>query len=468
MTLAGDHHTATGRPAPARLPALTVALVLALLVVLPLVGCGEGHSTPQDAGGDEAELAGTDRSPGQKKTSSLVGPGNGRWHEPRTNTTQEDLTEEQREQIAALEGLGYVDGLHGAGLAGVTRSTPSAIQPGLNLLTSAHEPSALLIDQEGTVLHRWRYGFRQVWPDYPGVHRHRSFWRRTHLFDDGSLLAIYEGLGIIKVDVDSKLLWKSSVRAHHAMVPMPDGTLWVLTREARIIPRVDPVKPVLEDFISLLGPDGRELRRISVLEALEGTEFAHFWDGGLGPAKGDIFHTNSLEVLDGSLAHLGPQFARGNFLVSMLILDLIAIIDGQTGKVVWAMQGAFNRQHDPHVLPTGKILLFDNNPRDEASRIVELDPATGEETWVFEGSDADPFYSETCGIAQRLPNGNTLVTESDYGRAFEITRKGDIVWEFYNPFRAGDESQYIATMMEMRRLPADFSPQWLDEGGPDR
>jgi hypothetical protein len=429
------------------------------------------HSKPGRGGSSvAAPPVAQDGKPRRKQGTPLVGPGNGRWHEPRTNTTQADLTDEQREQIEVLEAIGYTDGVHDAGsLAGVTRRDDTAIQPGLNLLTSAHEPSALLIDSRGEVLHGWRYGFRRVWPDYPGVHRHRSFWRRTHLFDDGSLLAIYEGLGIIKLDVNSNLLWKSSVRAHHAMQPMPDGTLWVLTREARVVPRVDPVKPILEDFISLLGPDGQELRRISVLDALENSEFAHYWDGKLGPGKGgDIFHTNSLAVLDESHAHLGPEFAEGNFLVSMLILDLLAIIDSQSGTVVWAMQGAFNRQHDPQILPTGKLMIFDNNMRDGASRVVELDPITGEETWVYEGSDSEPFYSETCGVAQRLPNGNTLITESDYGRAFEITSNGDTVWEYYNPFRAGDEGQYIATMMEMRRLPADFAPAWLEEGSDGR
>ena len=34
--------------------------------------------------------------------------------------------------------------------------------------------------------------------------------------------------------------------------------------------------------------------------------------------------------------------------------------------------------------------------------------------------------------AQRLPNGNTLITESDAGRVFEVTEGGDIVWEFVN------------------------------------
>jgi len=37
------------------------------------------------------------------------------------------------------------------------------------------------------------------------------------------------------------------------------------------------------------------------------------------------------------------------------------------------------------------------------------------------------------GNAQRLLNGNTLITESS-GRFFEVTREGATVWEYINPF----------------------------------
>jgi hypothetical protein len=38
------------------------------------------------------------------------------------------------------------------------------------------------------------------------------------------------------------------------------------------------------------------------------------------------------------------------------------------------------------------------------------------------------------GIAQRLTNGNTLITESSFGRFFEVTSQGEIVWEYVNPY----------------------------------
>jgi hypothetical protein len=69
--------------------------------------------------------------------------------------------------------------------------------------------------------------------------------------------------------------------------------------------------------------------------------------------------------------------------------------------------------------------------------------------------------SATCGTRARLPNGNTLITESDNGRALEVNRGGEVVWEFYNPHRAGKDSELVATLFEMIRLERSFFP-WLE------
>jgi hypothetical protein len=37
------------------------------------------------------------------------------------------------------------------------------------------------------------------------------------------------------------------------------------------------------------------------------------------------------------------------------------------------------------------------------------------------------------GAQQRLPNGNTLITESEAGRLLEVTADGEVVWEYINP-----------------------------------
>jgi hypothetical protein len=38
------------------------------------------------------------------------------------------------------------------------------------------------------------------------------------------------------------------------------------------------------------------------------------------------------------------------------------------------------------------------------------------------------------GAAERLPNGNTHITESATGRLFEVTPGGDVVWEYVIPY----------------------------------
>ena len=50
------------------------------------------------------------------------------------------------------------------------------------------------------------------------------------------------------------------------------------------------------------------------------------------------------------------------------------------------------------------------------------------------------FLSPFISGAQRLANGNTLITEGNFGRIFEVTAEGQLVWEYIsdhftvNPF----------------------------------
>ena len=85
--------------------------------------------------------------------------------------------------------------------------------------------------------------------------------------------------------------------------------------------------------------------------------------------------------------------------------------------------------------------------------------------WEYRGDHERPFYTKWCGSSARLPNGNTLITESDDGRAFEVTREGEIVWEFYNPHRVGADYEKIATLFELIRLPEDFPTDWAEGAG---
>ena len=56
-----------------------------------------------------------------------------------------------------------------------------------------------------------------------------------------------------------------------------------------------------------------------------------------------------------------------------------------------------------------------------------------------------------------------LITESDNGRAIEITRDKEVVWEFYNPHRAGPAEELIATLFELKRVDKNFMPRLWGE-----
>jgi hypothetical protein len=73
------------------------------------------------------------------------------------------------------------------------------------------------------------------------------------------------------------------------------------------------------------------------------------------------------------------------------------------------------------------------------SRVVEVDTATSQIVWEYSEGPGGDFYTRIRGGVQQLPNGNVLVTESDRGRVFEVTREKQIVWEYYNPDRISAE-----------------------------
>lgn len=67
-------------------------------------------------------------------------------------------------------------------------------------------------------------------------------------------------------------------------------------------------------------------------------------------------------------------------------------------------------------------------------------------------------------MLQIIDRSRKVVTESDNGRAFEITREGEIVWEFYNPHFAGENDEFIAVLRELQRLSADLPISWAQRG----
>jgi hypothetical protein len=217
---------------------------------------------------------------------------------------------------------------------------------------------------------------------------------------------------------------------------------------------------VREDFIVTLDANGQEVSRFSLFDALEASPYRTLMQ--YMPTETDLFHTNTLELLDGRLANRCEAFAAGNFLISIWTLDTIAVVDPGAKQVTWAQCGLWRKQHQPTVLDNGNLLVFDNLGYDGYSQVIELDPFSQKIAWTYHGTPPEAFLTTTCGSCQRLPNGNTLVTESDNGRAMEITPDKKTVWEFINPNRAGKDGFFIATLFEVIRLPQNFPIEWAE------
>jgi hypothetical protein len=372
------------------------------------------------------------------------------------------------EEIKRLETIGYLAGTQAApDEEGVTLHRAERAWAGLNLYVSGHDTEAVLMDMAGTRLHSWSCPFERAFPDAPPlppgeVEPFRDYFRRCWLGRDGTLLAIFEGHSLIALDRDSKLLWSFAGGAHHDIDVQPDGRIFVLSRTAHLLPRIHPSLPVLEDFVSELDADGRELRRVSVLEAFERSAHSALLERG--PESGDLLHTNSVQVLDGRAAERVPAFAAGNVLISCRDIDTLAVIDLERGEVVWAATGTWKGQHEPTLLENGNVLFFDNHG-DEGrgkSRVLELDPATLEIVWSYAGTADEELDSGTCSTAQRLPNGNTLITESENGRALEVEPDGTPVWEFVSPHHPPANRELIALLFDLIRLPPDHAQAWLE------
>ncbi len=317
------------------------------------------------------------------------------------------------------------------------------------------------MDMSGTLLHTWRLPYNQVQNPIPNPHPWFSgSWRRVRLLDDGSLLAIYEDLGLAKVDLNSRLLWWYDGKAHHDLDVLADGTIYVLTRQRRNRPRLNRRQPVIEDFVTVLSPNGVEKRSISILDAFLRSDEYRSLVGQLTNPHGDLFHTNTIEILDHRMAMHGDRFRLGNILLSIRHLDTIAVLDPDSETIVWAATGSWKWQHEPTVLDNGNLLLFDNRGLGTASRVLELNPPSCDIVWSYQGDPPETFYSVYCGTETRMPNGNTLITETCAGRAFEVTASGEIVWEFASPHRAGEHGELVAALFDLIRLPEP--PAWLE------
>lgn len=136
----------------------------------------------------------------------------------------------------------------------------------------------------------------------------------------------------------------------------------------------------------------------------------------------------------------------GNILASLRSVSAVIIISRETGEILWHLDSSVvAQQHCANELENGNILIFDNGALRQStsavySRVIEVDRATKQIVWSYQDR-AFPmaFFTPFMGSAQRLKNGNTFITEAGFGRMFEVTKEGKIVWEYINSHLASYE-----------------------------
>jgi len=217
----------------------------------------------------------------------------------------------------------------------------------------------------------------------------------------------------------------------------------------------------LDESVSILDSEGKALSSHSILEAFANTKNMRLADEVPFNERIDALHSNSLDVLSEQTARFIPGAKPGNVLLSLRNLNMLVVMDLDSDTIVWALRGSWRGQHDAKMLPNGHILLFDNQGglmKHGRSRALEIAPDTGGVVWSFDGTDDDPLdSSENRGGAQRLANGNTLISESTAGRILEVTRDGSVVWEYVNPLRTVENGHKLIASLGLSVVRYDSS-----------
>ncbi len=355
---------------------------------------------------------------------------------------------------------------------GVTIYKPDKCYHGYTLFGHTHEDRRLgrdllayiyLIDMEGRIVHEWTV---------------KTAVQLSKLQPDGSLYYMtrdrsnIDQAGLYKIAPDSSVLWHYHCRIDHDFFPLDNGHLMIHCIVDYMAPELGPELRRHPYFIEI-GPD-KELiwewhgeQHLQELIDLVGLQVPIDWENRveqrmkarmswdirlqnaspqeLEAAKQrtirgspfDWAHNNTSQVIGENAAGAkDSRFRPGNIVFSYTKVNIIGVIDRDSGEIVWAWgPGELDGHHKPHMLPNGHILIYDNGSSRGWSRIVEMDPLTNEIVWEYVGTPKESFYSGAISGAQRLPNGNTLICEGGRGRLFEVAPDKEIVWEFRSPYR---------------------------------
>jgi len=351
--------------------------------------------------------------------------------DPLTVEERADLAQQERsEKLDHLRSLGYVawDAAADTKLKGVVRYEKDRVFPGYNLWTN-DDSLIRVTDLDGREIRSWRL-------NRPGHCEH------AELLPDGGVVVVCVNVSLTRLDRNARVVFDVQIKVHHDVALLPDGSFLVAGigeerdyQGRRVV--FDAIARV--DAAGAASPWWLTYQNLDKLQRLHAASELDEPPGRLGPVDPnkvyDYYHLNTVEVLPPTpLGERDPRFRAGNILICLRNANLILILDRDDQSIVWSWgPGELDLPHMPTMLDNGRILIFDNGTFRGFTRILELDPVAETIAWSWQANPPESFFSKFRGGAQRLPNGNTLICESEKGHVFELAPDGKVVWEFWNP-----------------------------------
>jgi len=299
-----------------------------------------------------------------------------------------------------------------------------------------------LIDIQGNVTHTWTL------PYPPGLYGYLT--DKGTLFYNGQIpndtfigKTPFMGGAAMEVDWNGKILWElQQPDHHHDGGLLRNGNVLLLCSAALPADIAKRVKGGLagseqaggtinSDYLVEKTTDGKTVWEWRAWEHMEPEAYPLT---SPSDARTEWTHGNGF-----------AELPDGDILLSFRNISTVVRINRKTGAIEWTLGAPpLSGQHAPVPLPNGNILLFDNGPfRADTgvqpfSRALEIDPKTKNIVWKYQDGISPGsqhfFFSSRISNAQRLANGNTLINDGLYGRFFEVTADGDVVWEYVNPY----------------------------------
>lgn len=273
---------------------------------------------------------------------------------------------------------------------------PEKIAPGTTLVGDLHDPARPRIVEVNTLGEIvWEYYLPEELKTYtnPGF--------SAVPLQNGNILAAYPCKGVYEINRTSKaIVWEYiDPKASHDAERLSNGNTLVVD-----------------------GGYGRDtLEDPAVVEVNPRGQVVWSWY-----AKGEFNHApyNVNTDKDWTHTNAASRLENGDTLISMRNFNLVAIVD-RNGKVVQTRgEGVMTQQHDPYMLPNGNLLFA--NPG-QSPQAVEIN-SDGKVIWSYDIPKDIEFASQSTRNADRLQNGNTLITSAN--RLIEVTPQEDIVWQF--------------------------------------